>query len=228
LLLAWFLYWRKAIGTAAGLRLAPAVSALLVCGALFLAFRATMSWRMPDSRLNDLLQLGSERVPHLEDINTVAFRLEMYQKTLSQLSQRGPLKLVVGSGTSSGAELAFTWEEDLPTGVDPNNTIHSAVLRVLYEWGLVGLALGIILTSLLISSAWGSAVHEGLHGALAVAGMFPAVLVLLLVGDPLPGPASPMGMGLLLVLTHGLRCGCPTRVSRPPMVPRVRASGATA
>jgi hypothetical protein len=204
LLITWFLYWRKAMGKEPGVRLARAVPALLACSLLFLGFRSIIAQAMPDNRLNEVLQFGSKQVTGVEDIGTAASRIELYQRTWSELSGRSAPELLVGSGTSSGGDLASQWEKDLETGLDPNRTIHNEFLRALYEWGLIGLALVVTLLVLLIRRAWQLAVQAGFVPAFAILALIPMVLLLLAVGNPLAGPGSAAGVGLLLILTYGL------------------------
>jgi hypothetical protein len=209
LLLVWLLRRRQAIGTSFGVGFATAVPALVVLLLLFFGLRAVMAWRMPESRLNELLQLGSSSAASLQDIGTLAFRLDMYESTLSELSGRTPPALVFGSGTASGGGLSFAGQEQYLLGMDPNRTIHNEFLRVLYEWGLIGLSLGLALIFHLVRQCWCLAVLEGSLPAMAAVGMLPAMLLLLIDGNPLSSPAATMGMGLVLVLTYGFSAASP-------------------
>ena len=215
LLFVWLLHRKKAIGTRYGVRFAAVVPPFVVLLLLFLGFRAGMAWGMPESRLNELMQLGSNSVATLQDIGTVAFRLDMYESTLSEVSGRALPALVFGSGTASGGTLSFAGQEQYLIGMDPNRTIHDEFLRALYEWGLIGLGLGLALIFHLAGRSWHLAVREGSLPAMAVVGMLPAMLLLLVDGNPLSSPAETMGMGLLLVLTYGFSAG--------PQVAKMRA-----
>jgi len=110
---------------------------------------------------------------------------------------------VLGSGTSSGGDLASQWEKDLETGLDPNRTLHNEFLRAVYEWGLIGLALALALILLLIRNAWQMAVRQGFVPGFAALALTPTVLLLLITGNPLAGPGSAAGVGLLLILSSG-------------------------
>jgi O-antigen ligase len=204
LLIVWFLYWQGAMDKAAGIRLARAVPAVLFCAILFLGLRVVMAQTMPDSRLNELLQLGSRQVTSVDDIGTAVSRFELYQRTLSELSGRSFRQLLVGSGTSSGGDLASQWEKDMETGLDPNRTVHNEFLRTLYEWGLIGLALAVTLVVLLIRRAWQLAVQQRLLAGFAVLAIAPTILLFLITGNPLAGPGSAAGVGVLMILTYGL------------------------
>jgi hypothetical protein len=204
LVIVWFLHWRGAMGKGSGFRLTPIVPVLLVFVVVFLGFRAVMAQAAPDSRLNELLQLGTRQVSSVEEIGTAAGRLELYERTWSELSGRSPRELLFGSGTSSGGDLASQWEKDLETGLDPNRTVHNELLRAVYEWGLIGLTMAMALLGLLIWESWRGAIREGLTPAFAILALIPTILALLLTGNPLAGPGSAAGVGLLLILTYGL------------------------
>jgi hypothetical protein len=204
LVIVWFLHLRGVMGKASGFRLTRTIPALLVFALVFLGFRAIMAQAMPDNRLNELLQFGTRQVAAVEEIGTAAGRLELYERTWSELSGRSFRDLLVGSGTSSGGDLASQWEKDLETGLDPNRTVHNELLRALYEWGLIGLAIAVALIGLLIKGAWRDAVRGGLTPAFAILALIPTALALLITGNPLAGPGSAAGVGLLLILTYGL------------------------
>jgi len=99
--------------------------------------------------------------------------------------------------------------------VEPQPKNPQEILRALYEWGLIGLGLGLALIFHLAGRSWHLAVREGSLPAMAVVGMLPAMLLLLVDGNPLSSPAETMGMGLLLVLTYGFSAG--------PQVAKMRA-----
>ena len=56
-----------------------------------------MDYAMPDSRLNELLQLGSKEFTSAEDIGTAVSRFELYQRTIDELLGRSAKELLVGS-----------------------------------------------------------------------------------------------------------------------------------
>jgi O-antigen ligase/polysaccharide polymerase Wzy-like membrane protein len=209
ILIAWFLHRRGVMGKRSGFRLTATVPALLAFAVVFLGLRGLMAEASPDSRLNELLQIGTRQGTSVEEIGTAAGRLELYARTWSEISGRSFQELLVGSGTSSGGDLASQWEKDLETGLDPNRTIHNEILRTIYEWGLIGLGMAVLLIGLLIKGAWRSAVREGSTPAFAILALIPTVLALLITANPLAGPGSAAGVGLLLILTYGLSMTIP-------------------
>lgn len=216
LLFIWWLLSRGAVQKTGGIRLAPVLLALALAVLVFSGFRDLMARAMPQSRINQLLDLTSK--PQLADTGTFAFRLLMYQRVLSKLSQRSLLALTFGSGTSSGAEVAFAWQREYvgyTQGVDPNRTIHDEFLRATYEWGLIGLALGLALTVHVLKALWDRAIRWKSLAGFAALAILPGVFLALLVGNPLAGPGYAQGIGYLLVLSYGFSA-----------VPPLRAAGA--
>lgn len=76
-------------------------------------------------------------------LGTLNFRLTMYRGILDDLRRAAPWQLLFGRGTSTGGNVAqrlFPWAYRTES-LDPNRTVHNEWLRVLHEWGLLGLAL---------------------------------------------------------------------------------------
>jgi hypothetical protein len=188
-----------------GVRLTPMLATMAIAISVFLGFKALMARAMPESRLNQLLDLGSK--PQLADVGTFGFRLMMYQRVLSQLSQRSFYRLVLGTGTSSGGAAASASQrnyDQYTVGVDPNRTIHDEFLRATYEWGLIGLGLALALCVCAGRACWRRGVKEQSLAGFAALAILPAIFLALLVENPLAGPASAEGLGYLLVLCYGL------------------------
>jgi hypothetical protein len=71
-------------------------------------------------------------------LGTYRFRRGLYQHAIEALANSSILELTFGHGTSNGRVL----RGELTRGVgDPNRAVHNEWLRILYEWGSVGLAL---------------------------------------------------------------------------------------
>jgi hypothetical protein len=210
-LFAWFLHRQRRSGRPIRVRLAPLALALVGCIVLFLGIRALMASVMPESRLNELLQLGSRQFTSVEDIGTAVSRFELYQRTISELAGRSTRELLIGSGTSSGGEVASKWEVELDAGLDANRVIHDEFLRALYEWGLIGIGVALALVGWLIRWAWRAAVSYGSVPAFSVLAVVPMILLLLLTANPLAGPGSAEGVGVLLIMAYGW-LGGPSRL----------------
>lgn len=193
--------WRRS----GGLRLAPVLASLAVAVVVFFGFRAVMAQTMPKSRLNQLLNLTSN--PQLVDTGTFGFRLMIYGKVLSRLSQRSLAGWIFGSGTSSGGAVVFSTSQhtykNYPAGMDPNRTVHDEFLRAAYEWGLIGLSLGLALCVYAVKGCWRRGVKEQSLAGFAALAILPAIFLALLVENALAGPATAEGLGYLLVLSYG-------------------------
>ncbi len=152
---------------------AGALPVLMLLGAV--------AWYLPASRIQELVSFVSVRDATLEDIGTLAWRMTIYQETYNQLMSRGPMELLVGSGTSSGGDIKLTMSANADEGLDPNRTMHDEFLRCLYEWGAIGLVLfvavlvqaaRISLRALRVQRSW---------QAVAFLGVLPAILFSLII-----------------------------------------------
>lgn len=67
----------------------------------------------------------------------------MYAEALDEISSRGALEILFGSGTSTGAEVGINFRPDRykAGSLDANRIIHNEYIRALYEWGVFGLFL---------------------------------------------------------------------------------------
>lgn len=199
------LLWARAVRTSGKLRLRPVLGILLLAVVVFFAFRATMEWAMPGSRVNQLLELESQ--PDVAEEGTFGWRLLVYEHALTNLSDRSITELAFGSGTSSGAEVATVALWGSPESFDPNRTIHDEFLRAEYEWGVIGLGLGLGLLIYAARALWARAFHLRSLAGFAALAIMPGILLALLVENPLAGPGSAEGLGYLLVLTYGFAFG---------------------
>jgi hypothetical protein len=70
-------------------------------------------------------------------LGTYQFRRGLYQRAFKALTESSLTELALGHGTSNGRLLLGT----LARAADANRAVHNEWLRVLYEWGGVGLGL---------------------------------------------------------------------------------------
>jgi hypothetical protein len=173
----------------------------LLIGAAIAIILTTIVTLLPTNRLNEMMEAAMEKNATLEDVGTFGWRLSLYQRTLDELIHRSPVTLLVGSGTSSGADLVLEGGFFSEANVDPNRAIHDEFLRAMYEWGVLGLfALLFFLASALKLSV--RMVKENASLAawafLAISGPF---LISLTVENVLADSGSPGGVGYSLVLT---------------------------
>lgn len=198
---AWWLLRAKAVRRKGGLRTAPVLRGMALAVIVFVGFGAVMGQVMPNSRLNQLLDLTSK--PQLAEVGTFGWRLMMYEQVLARLSHRSLVGLAFGSGTSSAGEVALAGQKNSSIGVDPNRTINDEFLRAEYEWGIVGLGIGLALLIYVVRALWGRTFRLRSLPAFAALAIMPGIFLALLVENPLAGPGGAEGLGYLLVLSYG-------------------------
>lgn len=223
----WCLLWAKALRRTGRIRFTPVFGSLLFCAIAFLGLRTIMAWAMPGSRVNQLLELGAK--PQLLEEGDFGWRLVLYQRTLALLSQRSPTALIFGTGTSSGGAIVAAILHHEPEDLDPNRTIHDEFLRAQYEWGFIGLGLGLTLLAFAVRQLWARFFHMRSLAAFAALTVVPGMLLALLVENPLAGAGSAESLGYLLVLTYGFgaagRVRAYVRTRGGPLLDRAPNSG---
>jgi O-antigen ligase len=179
------------------------VKRMVVTGLALAAIGTIVFIEQPDSRINQMLEGAFSRGGSLEDVGTFAWRFSLYQKTVAELSSRSPIKLALGTGTSSGANLVL--DEGIATedNVDPNRTFNEEFLRFLYEWGIPGLALLVYLL-FQVGAVCLQMVQRNSREGWAFLAIFIPLLISLTVENIFADASSPGGMGYLLVLTFML------------------------
>lgn len=188
---------RRRVGTAKFLR--RAAVGLGLAALLFVA----VGRYLPESRTAQLVEAISGE-ESFEDIGTFAWRLMIYAQTIRELESRNFTGLLVGSGTSSGATLLLRadprYHEDT---VDANRALHNEFLRVLYEWGFIGLFIFLSFLVTILSRAIQNALSTRSPRAFSVIGILPTLIAGLAIENLLAGVSGPSGMGFTLVLAYG-------------------------
>jgi hypothetical protein len=174
----------------------------------------------PDNRISQLVTMTVGGQSPLENIGTVVWRRGIYEQVLKGLSDRGPLELVFGTGTSSGAKAVLGWDRRyFEDRVDANRVVHNEFLRVIFEWGIVGIALFCWFGAVVILLFWKAARHRVVP-AYAFLALLPTIVLGCLSENVLAGSALPGGVGFSLALFYGwsyfqragLRPGSTTRL----------------
>src|SRR5215469_3811098 len=222
-LLAGCALWTGVLCAGGRVRFGRALTILGVVTLVFFGFRAVIARTMTDSRINQLLELGSQ--PDVAEQGDFGWRLLVYGRTLTTLSERPLLQKIFGSGTSSGGEVATEITDDSLDSVDPNRTIHDEFLRAEFEWGLVGLSLGIGMLIYSLRKLWARSFRLNFLSAYAALAIMPGIFLALLVENPLAGPSGAEGLGYLLVLTYGF---CLSPRTAPNIFSGIRASNSPA
>jgi hypothetical protein len=92
----------------------------------------------PHNRVADTINAVYEGNMRSTGVGTVVFRRNLYQRAFQAIGESTLTELTFGHGTSNGRMLRGT----LARGIgDPNRAVHNEWLRILYEWGGVGLGL---------------------------------------------------------------------------------------
>src|SRR6266404_3534896 len=174
------------------------VTLVIVCACILYA--------APTNRLRELLLFGSHDYQSATDVGTVAARFMTYEAVASEVSNGTLSRLAFGAGTATGGSIVV--ENGLTTTVgfthedyvDPNRSLNSDLFRAIYEWGLVGLLLGLVLVVRLLRWVWHLAIRERSLPGFALLGLLPMILLGLVEDNILAGASSPIGVGLVLVL----------------------------
>ena len=82
-------------------------------------------------------------------LGTYNLRHELYQRTMESIETSSVLQLVFGHGTCNGALITATVSKN----PDPNRAMHNEWLRVIYEWGIVGLTIWLVFIGALVAYA---------------------------------------------------------------------------
>lgn len=140
----------------------------------------------------------------ITDIGTFAWRLSIYRALKEVISKTGMLSVILGHGTSSGASIMLRYFGYYPSTVDANRVIHNEWLRIIYEWGVVGLLLfGSFMLALVIGALFARPADRKLCWPfLSVA---PMLLALLFVENVLASAGTPEGVGLVLIVAAMVR-----------------------
>jgi len=203
------------------LTLLSLVKSISGTGATLLVLCAVVLYSAPTNRLRELLLLGGHDYQSATDIGTVAARFMTYEAVLSELSSRNFARLLFGTGTSTGGEVVVNYNLVTTVGflhsdyVDPNRSLNSDLFKTLYEWGGVGLLLGSLLIVRMVRSAWHLGIRQRSVPGFALLGVLPMILLGLGEDNILVGSASPIGVGMVLVVAWASTESAPIADSRP-------------
>ncbi len=141
-------------------------------------------------------------------LGTYNLRHELFERTVESLETSTTKDLVFGHGTCNGALIAAT----LAKNPDPNRAMHNEWLRVLYEWGIVGLVLWILfILSLMVYAAQGVR-SKAPDYAKPLLVYLPAFALGLSGENIIAGAGSAVSVGLLVLIALGT---ISLRASRP-------------
>jgi O-antigen ligase len=156
---------------------------------------------LPENRLNEMVTAAVEKNATVDDVGTFGWRFSLYQRTLDEVTHRSPVRMLLGSGTSSGADLVLDEGFFQEANVDPNRAIHDEFLRAAYEWGLIGLCAFLLFFGSILKFAFATLRDHRSPQAWAFLAISVPLLISLSVENFLADSGSPGGVGYNLILT---------------------------
>lgn len=182
----------------------------------------------PENRIDELVSAMITPGATVEEVGSLAWRLNVYQSVLEALPGRGMTHLLLGSGTSSGATIVLENNINNEDRVDPNRALHDEFLRALYEWGVPGLLLLVTFIGALLRLGWQQVREYRSREGFAFLAIAASLLFSFLIENVLADGSSPGGVGYTLV-TSSMIAGYCTRASRQVLrtVEEVDAGGSS-
>lgn len=129
-------------------------------------------------------------------LGTFRFRQELTSHVLDSLKASTIEELIFGHGTCNGGVISGSTSKR----TDPNRFFHDEWLRVLYEWGLIGMTLWLLLFGSLIAFAFESVRADRLGYAKPLLAYLPAFLVGLAGENFLAAAGNAVNCGFLLLI----------------------------
>ena len=148
------------------------------------------------NRLADTINAVYEGNMRSTGVGTYVFRKNLYQRAFKAIAESSLLQLTFGHGTSNGRLLRGT----LVRGVgDPNRAVHNEWLRILYEWGGVGLGLWFVFIFSIILYAFQGVRRDRLGHARPLLIFIPAFLAGFSTENILAGAGHAENLGFVLL-----------------------------
>jgi len=134
-------------------------------------------------------------------LGTYLFRVNFYSFAIREIASSGSVPLIFGHGSGSGGTVALQYGRSATSEfVDFNRVFHNEWLRVLYEWGVVGL---ILWTAVLASFGASLLVVKRRYprvNVLPAIAYFSALLVALATENILAGASNAVNIGLAILV----------------------------
>jgi O-antigen ligase len=130
-------------------------------------------------------------------LGTFLFRRQLNARTLTAIESSSAAQLLFGHGTSNGRFLLG----ELNRGIgDPNRAVHNEWLRVLYEWGILGLLIWLAFIGSVAVFAWRGIRKNSPGYARPLFVYLPAFCLALLGENILAGAGHAENIGFILLL----------------------------
>lgn len=158
---------------------------------------------LTDNRISATVQaiLGANLSVTRLGLGTYEFRLGLYSSVLDRILARDSLTFAFGTGSASGGILA-RWHPQAASSeyLDYNRVFHNEWLRVLYEWGLVGLVIWSASIGSMIVGLLSLVRRHRLVNAVPAVSYLPALLLALSTENILAGAGNPVNIGFAFLL----------------------------
>ena len=130
-------------------------------------------------------------------LGTFFFRRQLNARTLTAIESSSAPQLLLGHGTSNGRFLLG----ELNRGIgDPNRAVHNEWLRILYEWGILGLLIWLAFIGSVTVFAWRGVRRDPRGYAKPLFVYLPAFGLALLGENILAGAGHAENIGFILLL----------------------------
>jgi hypothetical protein len=130
-------------------------------------------------------------------MGTFLFRRQLNARTLNAITSSSAAQLLFGHGTSTGRLLLG----ELNKGIgDPNRAVHNEWLRILYEWGILGLLIWLAFIGSIIAFAWSGVRIDPRGYAKPLLVYLPAFMLALLGENILAGAGHAENIGFILLI----------------------------
>ncbi len=187
----------------------------LIVGALFIAefdpMMDLIAQRAPSNRIAAAITDVYGGNFKARGLGTYNLRHELYQRTMDGLESSSVLQLIFGHGTCNGALITATVSKN----PDPNRTMHDEWLRMIYEWGIVGLTIWLVfMGSLVVYAAKGANTDRGGYSKPLLI-YLPAFALGLSGENIIAGAGNAVSVGLLVLIALASISHRPPRRSVP-------------
>jgi O-antigen ligase len=130
-------------------------------------------------------------------MGTFLFRRQLNARTLNAITSSSAAQLLFGHGTSNGRLLLG----ELNKGIgDPNRAVHNEWLRILYEWGILGLLIWLAFIGSISAFAWSGMRIDPRGYAKPLLVYLPAFMLALLGENILAGAGHAENIGFILLI----------------------------
>jgi hypothetical protein len=138
----------------------------------------------------------------LSEIGTYGFRLAVWDATWGELSKSTALQAVFGHGTSSAIDITRQLTHYVnETAFDGNRIFHNEYLRALYEWGVAGTFLLLLVLVLVFTHSMSAVFRNRRTGYLGLCATL-LMVVAFSTENVLASSGSPGGIAMLLILSQ--------------------------